>query len=64
MVTMVQTSLLRQVLRLMPARVITMLDAWSYRVARKHAERRRLAASGQKTGPWAAIHYKLKLWRD
>lgn len=65
MTTFVQTSWVTQVLRLMPSRVLTALDAWSYRVALKRAERRRLAESARK-GRAAAIiaQYKLKPWRD
>jgi DNA-directed RNA polymerase specialized sigma24 family protein len=36
-----QTSLLKSLLRHLPSRWIAALDAWSYRIARQHAERRR-----------------------
>jgi hypothetical protein len=48
MSTIVHTSLASQILRLIPGRVLTALDAWSYRVALKRAERRRFAESARK----------------
>jgi hypothetical protein len=48
MTTMVHTNLLSQFLRLIPGRIHTALDAWSYRVAVKHAKRRRLAVEARK----------------
>jgi hypothetical protein len=55
--TLVQTrrsNLLAQVLRHLPARLLRALDAWSYRVALRRAERRRLAEKARK-GRAAAI---------
>ncbi|HEX9718812.1 MAG TPA: hypothetical protein VGA59_03705 [Ramlibacter sp.] len=43
MTTLVQPGLLSQVLSHIPSRVLKALDAWSYRVALRRAERRRLA---------------------
>ncbi len=48
MTTMVHTNLLSQILRLIPGRIHAMLDAWSYRVAVKHAKRRHLAVEARK----------------
>ena len=60
MTTLARPNLLIQVLHLLPSRVRMALDAWSYRVARKHAERRRLATSARKNKPAAvAGQYKL-----
>lgn len=65
MATLVHTSWLTQVLRLVPSRVLTALDAWSYRIALKRAERRRLASNARKARAVAVIEqYKLKPWRD
>ncbi len=36
-----RSRLLPQVLRLLPKWLLAMLDAWSWRVAQAHAERRR-----------------------
>ena len=58
--TLARPNLLIQVLHLLPSRVRTALDAWSYRIARKHAERRRLATSARKTRAAAVVEqYKL-----
>jgi hypothetical protein len=40
-VRLAQQRLLPQLLRLLPGRLLAMLDAWSYRVAQSRAERRR-----------------------
>jgi hypothetical protein len=65
MTTLARTHWLTQVLRLMPDRLIKVLDAWSYRVARRHAERRRLAMSARQARASAVIaQYKLQPWRD
>ena len=48
MTTLAHTSWITQILSLVPSRVLTALDAWSYRVALKHAERRRRAISARK----------------
>jgi hypothetical protein len=55
MTTMVHPSMLSQVLRLIPSRVLTALDAWSYRVALKRAERRRIASKARKNRAAAII---------
>lgn len=65
MATLARTSLLTQVLHLMPERLHAALDAWSYGVARRRAERRRLAYSARQARAAAVIaQYKLKPWRD
>lgn len=51
MAMLARTTWLSQILRLMPSRVLKALDAWSYRVALKRAERRRIAATVRKPGP-------------
>lgn len=56
----VRTSWLTKVLGLVPAPVLAALDAWSYRVALKHAERRRLAAK-RKSGRRGAPQFELSL---
>jgi hypothetical protein len=43
MTALAQTSLLTPVLRRLPSRLLAALDAWSYRIAQKRAQRRREA---------------------
>jgi len=62
MAALAQTSWLTQVLRLMPTKLHAALDAWSYGVAQKRAQQRRLAARPR--APAAPIAYKLRPWRD
>lgn len=65
MATIARTHWLTQVLRLMPGRLLSALDAWSYRVARRRAERRRLAISARQARAAAVVaQYKLQPWRD
>ena len=45
-----QTTLLTALLRRLPSRWHAALDAWSYRVARKRAQRRREAGKRADTG--------------
>ena len=52
------TSLLTPVLRRLPSRWIAALDAWSYRVAQKRAERRREA--GRRRAEAAKMQPSLK----
>jgi hypothetical protein len=40
MTTAAQTSVVSQVLRVLPAPVLRLLDAWSLRIARQRAQRR------------------------
>ena len=49
-------------LRLLPASWLATLDAWSYGVALKQRERRRLA--GLRPRPAEPTAYKLRPWRD
>jgi len=49
-----QTSLLTPVLRRLPSRWLAALDAWSYRIARKRAQRRRAAGKRSDTGKMRA----------
>ncbi len=44
------TSLLTPVLRRLPARWLAALDAWSYRIAQEHAQRRREVGRRGNTG--------------
>jgi hypothetical protein len=62
MVALAPGSWLTHALRLMPAQLHKALDAWSYRIAQKRAQQRRLAASPRPATP--PIDYKLRLWRD
>lgn len=66
MTTLARTTWITQILRLVPPRVLVALDAWSYRVALKRAERRRLAATARKPVARQAVmpQYKLKPWTD
>lgn len=50
MTTRVHTSRVSRVLGLVPARVLAALDAWSYRVALRRAERRRLGTTARRAG--------------
>lgn len=49
-----QTSLLTPVLRRLPSRWLAALDAWSYRIAQKRAQRRREAGKRSDTGKMRA----------
>jgi len=62
MVAHAQRSWLTLVLGLMPTRLHKALDAWSYRIAQKRAQQRRLAAQPRTKA--APIAYKLRPWRD
>lgn len=42
MTTAAQTSVVSQVIRVLPAPVLRLLDAWSLRIARQRAQRRQL----------------------
>lgn len=58
MAAVAQTSLLTPVLRRLPSRWIAALDAWSYRIAQKRAERRRQA--GRRRAEAAKLQPSLK----
>lgn len=60
--TLAHTSWLLQLLHRLPDSWLAVLDGWSYRVAVKRRERRRLA--GLRARLDKPISYKLKPWRD
>jgi hypothetical protein len=63
--TLTRPNLLIQVLHLLPSGVLTALDAWSYGVALKRAERRRLVSNARQSKAAAVIaQYKLPPSRD
>jgi hypothetical protein len=62
MTALAHPSRLGQVLHRLPASWIAALDAWSYRVAQRNMERRKLAT--QPRPPATPIAYQLKPWRD
>ena len=62
MSTLAHNSRLGGLLHRLPATWLAALDAWSYRVAQRQMERRRLAAQPQQ--PAAQTAYKIKPWRD
>jgi len=62
MAALAQRSWLTLALDLMPTRLHKALDTWSYRIAQKRAQQRRLASlPGTQAEP---VEYKLKPWRD
>ena len=61
MTTLARPTLLSQVLHLMPHRLIAALDAWSYGVAKRRAERRRRITSARQARAAAVIaQYKFE----
>ena len=61
MTTMARPSLVSQLLHLMPQRLIAALDAWSYGVAKRRAERRRRIYTARQERAAAVIaQYKLE----
>ena len=62
MTAAVHISWFAGVVRLLPASLRKALDAWSYRIAMEHAERRRNA--GKAPAAPAPIDYKVRPWRD
>lgn len=65
MTAAVHISWLSGVVRLLPATLRNALDAWSYRIAMEHAERRRNAGKVQVAAAAPApIDYKVRPWRD
>jgi hypothetical protein len=60
--TLAQGNWLTHALHRLPHSWLAVLDAWSYRVAVKRRERRRLAGLRRRLP--APIPYKLKPWRD
>jgi len=59
MSSLAHASWLSQVLARLPASWLAALDAWSYGIARKRLEKRRLASQ-----PHQPINYQIKPWRD
>lgn len=45
-----ETTLLKSLLRRLPSRWLAALDAWSYRIAQSHAQRRREGGKRGNTG--------------
>jgi hypothetical protein len=62
MVTLAATHWVGQLLRKLPAPVITLLDAWSARKARDKVQARRLKARHRRIA--APVPYQPKPWRD
>jgi hypothetical protein len=66
--TLLVPGFVSTVIGLMPAPVLRMLDAWSYRRARGRAAQRRQhwlkARSAGAAAPSEQIAYRLKPWRD
>ncbi len=61
MTTMARPTLVSQMLHLMPQRLIAALDAWSYGVAKRRAERRRRAMGAREARAAAVIaQYKIE----
>jgi hypothetical protein len=63
MSTLVHSSWLGQLLNHLPARALAALDAWSYRVALKRAERRRVAISARERKA-AAMVAQYRTWKS
>jgi hypothetical protein len=62
----VHTSLVSQVLQALPRSLLSVLDAWSHRVALRHAQQRQqkwLRRQGPASQP-EPVRYHLKPWRD
>lgn len=53
-----QSSWLSRILARIPAPLLKALDAWSYRVALRHAERRRLAQAARQRKAAPVAQYK------
>jgi hypothetical protein len=65
MTALAHTSRVSQVLQLMPRGILAALDAWSYRVALKHAEQRRQLITARQARAAAVIaQYKLEPIKD
>jgi hypothetical protein len=62
MAALAPRSWLTQALGLIPMPLHKALDAWSYRIAQKRAQQRRLAARPRTQA--APVDYKLRPWRD
>ena len=67
MASIAQASLLSQVLRVLPGRLLSVLDGWSHRVARRRAQERQRKWLQQKAAAErapAVPGYRLQPWRD
>jgi hypothetical protein len=63
----VHPSLVSLIVRQLPRPLLSALDAWSHRVARRRAAERQRKWEQRKAGagkPEAGIPYQLKPWRD
>lgn len=62
----VHTSLVSLFVQALPRPVLGLLDAWSYRVARRRARQRQLQWQQRKAAPAAQqeVKYHLRPWRD
>lgn len=58
MASYAHVALLSQALRLLPSPVLRMLDAWSYRLARRRAAQRRIKERSQAAPAPGAHHAK------
>jgi hypothetical protein len=67
MAATVQPGLVSQAVRLLPAPLLALLDAWSHRVAQRRLRERQQRWLQRKAAPVAAapeVKYQLKPWRD
>jgi hypothetical protein len=65
--TLAHTTWVGQMLRHLPGPLISLLDAWSQRVARRHAVRRQQAWLQRKAAKALLApkpHYRPQPWRD
>ena len=63
--TLVHTTWVGQMLRHLPGPIVTLLDAWSQGVARRHATERRQAWLRRKaTAAMPEVRYQPQPWRD
>lgn len=62
----VYASLVSQVLQYLPGALVSVLDAWSHRVAQRRARARQQRWLQRQAAPAAesAAQYQLKPWRD
>lgn len=62
--TLAHTTWVAQLLRHLPASLLTVLDGWSQRVARRHALQRQQAWLRRKAPKAAVPQYRPQPWRD
>jgi hypothetical protein len=60
------TTLVSQVVQFLPGALVSVLDAWSHRVAQRRARARQQRWLQRQAAPAAdpAVKYQLKPWRD